>query len=113
MIYYINYKNKFLKVRDLGGDLEGFQNGSGNWHFSAYRADGAPFGLSKEELTDKNLYTRSLDNPDFKIEIPVNIDELNLKNNDEFNLSIDDARLTILKLNNYLKSITTFQCLEK
>jgi len=112
MIYYIKMKDNFYPISNLGGSTAGFNQAGDGWTLSINRRDGHTISIEKCD-TDGNLYSKIQDNKDFELQLPVNIDELNLKDNDTFNLSIEDARLAILKLNNYFTNINEMKCITK
>ena len=112
MIYYVKVNNNMYPVSSFDGSVKGFLDAGSNWSLSCIKKDGTSFGLHKED-TDSNLYYRDITNPDYKVELPVNIDNLNLKNSDTYTLETEEARLTILKLQAYFQTINEYKCVER
>tara|TARA_B110000858_G_scaffold140270_1_gene159224 strand:- start:6579 stop:6917 length:339 start_codon:yes stop_codon:yes gene_type:complete len=112
MIYYVKYRDKYASVTNLRGVVEDYLERR-DWNLDIYcELRKKSVSLQKEDLDGPELYTREIDTPGFEIQVPVSIDNLNLINGDDFELTRDDARITILKLNNYLKTITNFVCVK-
>ena len=112
MIYYVKYRDQYCLVTNLKGDIEDYLVRE-DWNLEIYSGDLArSVSLTKLDLDGPLIYTRAIDDPNFGLDVPVNMDELNLKTNDEFNLSIENARITILKLNQYLNNINEYVCVK-